>query len=125
MKKIFLSIFIATFLSSCVAVNDSLVTRSYTDGKCKKRDIKLEKISGPHSLSFVTRGITNFGGSEEELNSYTVKGLKEMEEAQLKFGGSYYELSTKKHAWKSLYGAWGYGVVKDNCLIYFHPIIVS
>ena len=40
-------------------------------------------------------------------------------------GDKIYELETSNYAWQGLYGSWGYGVVRGNCVIYYIDIVVS
>ncbi|WNO07830.1 hypothetical protein [Teredinibacter sp. KSP-S5-2] len=117
-----LAIALILILSSCATVSgDKKIIGYWKDGVCKNEMDHL----------YVTRFIDSDDKlkeilDEEAFNKEHADGLyRKLVETKLSQGGRYVEISATRKAWQSLYGAWGFGVVKNHCIVEFSPFIVS
>lgn len=117
-----LTIALILFLASCAStIGDKKIIGYWKDGTCQN---EMEHLH-----------VSRFIDSDEQLkvildaeafNKEHADGLyQKLVEAKLSMGGRYAEISATRKAWKSLYGAWGFGVVKNHCIIVFSPFVVS
>lgn len=110
------------WLCSCSIVQEDSRLSWYAEGG---------ECSTPIKHLGVLRFIENEDQLKEILNEYEIE-IQRAEEifaslvaAKKGSGGKFAEISSTKRARKSLYGAWGFGVVKEECLVKFEAILVS
>lgn len=117
--RLLLTLLVLT-LSSCATETSRIkVAGHYQNGTCIEY-----KTESPLRIIRLFRNLEEF--VETTSKDKFSKGIEQkLKQSQLESNGMYAEISTTEGTWKSLYGAWGYGVVVGNCIVKFEPILVS
>lgn len=117
MRHLFLlTIFLLTSCSGGPEIKGAFI-----NNECKSIPMKLSVIKSAsiEEVDSELKRIYQRGIPEpiiEEFNS-----LK----SELSNGGGLYEITSDKKSWQALYGSWGYGVVRNDCLVSYLQLVVS
>ncbi len=125
-KKLLLYFSIA--LMAFVALHYILLWRSSIslmlyDGSCVEMEPTLYKVASELTLVELESRLSSDGYLSDRYSTFRQR-LSDLKSHYTE-GDEIFELETNRSSWNGLYGSWGYGLIRNNCLIYHIEIIVS
>lgn len=109
-------------MASCSSVSEKQKLYGYIkNGECSQSISHLYVVRFIKTEGQLMEALKEGAPGKENVGKF----IDMLVSAKSSSGGVYAEITSTEKAWKGLYGAWGFGVVKDNCIVAFLSLLAS